>query len=137
VTEGKPGTVMAAYNQINGVTATENTWLLTDVLRGEWGFEGLVVSDWGAVANRVAAAKAGLDLQMPYAGESSDQSLVDAVVSGDLDEEVLERIAQRASYMVEKYPGTAKKRVNMDAHHKLAGKAAEQSIVLLQNDGEI
>lgn len=137
VTEAKPGTVMAAYNQINGVTATENSWLLEDVLRKEWGFEGLVVSDWGAVADRVAAAKAGLDLQMPYAGESSDKSLVDAVISGEMDEAVLERMADRVTEMVAKYPGTAKKRINIDAHHRLAGKAAEQSIVLLQNVGDV
>ena len=80
-----PRTVMCSYNKINGIYASENRWLLTELLRDEWGFEGLVVSDWGAVNDRVAALVAGLDLEMPPSG--TDDEIVTAVRSGTLDEE--------------------------------------------------
>jgi beta-glucosidase len=76
VTEAGPAAVMAAYNRINGVPASENRWLLTDVLRAEWGFEGVVVSDWGGVGDRVAALAAGLDLQMPGPDDAHDAAIV-------------------------------------------------------------
>ena len=81
VTQAKPWTVMCAYNRVNGVLASQHHWLLTEVLRGEWGYEGLVVSDWGAVADRVEAVRAGLDLTMPGPDPDGDQRLVDAVLS--------------------------------------------------------
>ncbi len=90
VTQAQPWTVMCSYNRINGVYASQNRWLLTDVLRGEWGFEGLVVSDWGAVDDRVAAVAAGLDLTMPGPADAGDQALVDAVGDGRLDPALLQ-----------------------------------------------
>jgi beta-glucosidase len=90
VTEAQPWTVMCSYNRINGIHASQNSWLLTDVLRGEWGFEGLVVSDWGAVAQRVPALRAGLDLEMPTSSGRTDTQIVAAITDGTLDEGVLD-----------------------------------------------
>ena len=86
VKEAQPWTVMCSYNKINGVFASENPWLLTDVLRKEWGFEGYVMSDWGAVSDRVAGVAAGLDLEMPASGGINDAKIVEAVKNGALDE---------------------------------------------------
>ena len=90
VTEAQPWTVMCSYNRVNGTHASQHPWLLTEVLRDEWGFEGVVVSDWGAVHDRVAAVAAGLDLEMPPQLGWSDRALVEAVRAGDLDEAVLD-----------------------------------------------
>jgi beta-glucosidase len=96
VTEAKPWMVMCSYNKVNGTYASEHPWLLTDVLRTEWGFDGVVVSDWGAVNDRVAALRAGLDLQMPATGgHVTDAEIVAAVRAGDLDEAVLDRAVER------------------------------------------
>ena len=95
VTTAEPWTVMAAYNKINGVHAAQNRWLLTKVLREEWGFDGLVVSDWGAVWDPVAAAAAGLDLEMPTTSGASAARLVEAVKAGRLEEAVLDRAVAR------------------------------------------
>ena len=91
VKKAQPWTVMCSYNRINGVYASENKWLLTDVLRDEWGFEGYVMSDWGAVSNRVAGVAAGLDLEMPSSGGINDRKIVNAVLSGKLDEKVVDQ----------------------------------------------
>src|SRR4051794_24581971 len=85
VTTAAPWTVMAAYNRINGVHAAQNGWLLTEILRQEWGFDGVVMSDWGAVTDPVDAVAAGLDLEMPSTGDLSPAKLVDAVKTGRLD----------------------------------------------------
>ena len=95
VTQAKPWTVMCAYNRVNGVHASQHRWLLTEVLRDEWGFDGLVVSDWGAVHDRVAALAAGLDLEMPPNLGISDVAIVEAVKSGALDESVLDTAVAR------------------------------------------
>ena len=95
VKNAQPWTVMCAYNKVNGTYASENHWLLTEVLRDEWAFEGLVVSDWGAVHDRVPALAAGLDLQMPAAGPRPDEEIVAAVRDGSLDEAVLDVAARR------------------------------------------
>lgn len=135
VTAARPWTVMCAYNRINGVYAAENTWLLSTVLREEWGFDGAVVSDWGAVRDRVAAVAAGLDLEMPGGNGASDADVVAAVEAGTLDATVVARAADRvatlAARVTEKCSSTA--HFDVDAHHDLAREAAARSIVLLQN----
>jgi beta-glucosidase len=135
VTEARPWLVMCAYNKVNGVYASQHRWLLTEVLRGEWGFDGLVVSDWGAVHDRVAAVVAGLDLEMPPDLGVSDRAIVDAVAAGDLDEAVLDQAAARVLHLVER--ARTREPVDLDAaaHHALARRAAAQSLVLLKNDG--
>ncbi|MBD7957652.1 glycoside hydrolase family 3 C-terminal domain-containing protein [Microbacterium sp. Sa4CUA7] len=139
VTEARPWTVMCSYNRINGVYASEDPWLLTRVLRDEWGFEGLVVSDWGAVEDRVAGVVAGLDLEMPASGGRTDAQLVAAVEDGTLDEAAVRLAASRVIDLVERAdrrpaaPGP----LDVDAHHALAREAAGRSIVLLKNDGAV
>ena len=139
VTETQPWTVMCSYNRINGVHASQDPWLLTDLLRGEWGFEGLVVSDWGAVAQRVPALRAGLDLEMPSSGGRTDAQIVAAITDGTLDEGVLDRAVTRVLELVAK--ATARPPVSgpldVDAHHRLAREAAGRSIVLLKNDDSL
>ncbi|WP_067137212.1 glycoside hydrolase family 3 C-terminal domain-containing protein [Microtetraspora malaysiensis] len=137
VEDARPWTVMCAYNRINGVYASENPWLLTRVLREEWGFTGLVVSDWGAVADRVASLKAGLDLEMPSSGGRTDAQVVAAVRDGELDEDTLDTAAARVLDLVRKAqarPAVAGP-LDVEAHHALAREAAGRSIVLLKNDG--
>lgn len=136
VEDAQPKTVMCSYNRINGVYASENRWLLTDVLRGEWGFEGLVVSDWGAVGDRVAALRAGLDLEMPGNGGQSDAALVAAVGDGSLDEDEVDVSAARVARLAAGWARTERVEgpLDVDAHHALAREAASRSIVLLKND---
>lgn len=135
VTQARPWTVMAAYNKINGVYATQNRWLLTEVLRGEWGFDGLVVSDWGAVSDRVAAVAAGLDLAMPGPDDVRDAELVQAVLDGQLDPALLERAASRVIALTERAAARQPGSYDADAHHALAREIAGRAIVLLKNDG--
>lgn len=137
---GRPWTIMCAYNRINGVYAAENQWLLTQVLRAEWGFDGVVMSDWGAVGDRVEALLAGLDLEMPATGGRTDRQLVDAVQNGTLDGEVLDRTADRMLLLAARtttQEDTDATPVDFDAHHELAREAATRSIVLLKNDGGV
>ncbi|MET7645446.1 glycoside hydrolase family 3 C-terminal domain-containing protein [Streptomyces sp. NPDC005426] len=138
VRRDRPWSVMASYNGVNGVPASENTRLLTGILRGEWGFDGIVMSDWGAVRDRVAALRAGLDLQMPGTGGRTDLEVVAAVESGALDEAVLDlaverlvRFAQRTTQPV------GSSTIDVDGHHRLAGRAADQCVVLLKNDSAL
>ncbi|MFC9972251.1 glycoside hydrolase family 3 C-terminal domain-containing protein [Spirillospora sp. NPDC127200] len=134
VREAAPFMVMSSYNRINGVYASEDPWLLTELLRGEWGFDGLVVSDWGAVNDRVAALAAGLDLEMPPTG--TDAEIVEAVRSGRLDEAVVTRAADRLRTLAERVASAERHQDwDVDAHHELAREAARGSAVLLKNDG--
>ncbi|MFK3668787.1 glycoside hydrolase family 3 C-terminal domain-containing protein [Leifsonia aquatica] len=137
VQDAQPWTVMCSYNRINGVYASEDPWLLTKVLRDEWGFDGVVVSDWGAVNDRVSALAAGLDLEMPSSGGVTDAQLVAAVRDGSLDESVLDTGAQRVIDLVQKAVDNADADASydVDAHHALAREVAGRSIVLLKNDG--
>ena len=135
VTAARPWLVMCSYNKVNGEYASQHRWLLTDVLREEWGFDGLVVSDWGAVHDRVAALRAGLDLEMPPKLGVSDRAIVDAVAAGDLDEAVLDRAAARVLRLVLRSRRRQPADLDAAAHHALARRAAAQSLVLLKNDG--
>jgi beta-glucosidase len=140
VEEAQPWTVMCSYNRINGVYASEDRWLLTSVLREEWGFGGVVVSDWGAVNDRVAGIEAGLDLEMPTSNGLTDAQVVEAVKNGSLDEGVLDAAAGRVLELVRRAQaggGAAKGRLDVEKHHALAREAAGRSIVLLKNEGRI
>lgn len=140
VQDAQPWTVMCSYNRINGVYASEDPWLLTDVLRDEWGFEGLVVSDWGAVNERVAGIAAGLDLEMPSSNGVTDAQIVAAVQDGSLDESVVDVAAGRVIDLVRKSQagaGSIEGPLDVDAHHALAREAAGRSIVLLKNEGDL
>ncbi len=139
VTTAHPWTVMCSYNRINGVYASQNPWLLTTVLRDEWGFDGLVVSDWGAVDDRVEGLRAGLDLEMPASGGRTDAQIVAAVRSGDLDEAVLDVTAGRVADLVARAVAGHREEAtyDVDAHHALAREAAAAGVVLLRNEGDL
>ncbi|MDS2172127.1 glycoside hydrolase family 3 C-terminal domain-containing protein [Nesterenkonia sp. CL21] len=140
IASARPWTVMSAYNKINGVSASEDPWLLTEVLRDQWGFDGLVISDWFAVGDRVEALRAGLDLEMPTTGGASQEQVIAAVQEGDLDEAALDRCAARVVELVQKVQAGARTPavdVDVQAHHALAREAAARSAVLLKNDDEI
>lgn len=137
VRSAQPWTIMCSYNKLNGVQVSEHRWLLTDVLRGEWGFEGLVVSDWGAVWDRVAALQAGLDLEMP-AHPFHERAVVAAYEAGRIDEQTIDTAYTRVERVLRRAADTladAPKGFDVDGHHALARQAAEQAIVLLSNDG--
>jgi len=139
VEDAEPSTVMCSYNRINGVYASEDPWLLTKVLRDEWGFDGIVVSDWGAVNDRVAGVAAGLDLEMPSSRGRTDAEIVAAVREGRLDEAALDLVVERLLRLVRKARARAAVEgpLDVDAHHALAREVAGRSIVLLKNDGAI
>lgn len=147
VTRAQPWTVMCSYNRINGTYAAEHPWLLTDLLRGEWGFDGLVVSDWGAVNDRVAGVAAGLDLEMPSSGGVNTERIIAAVRSGELAEADLDRAVTRVLTLVTRAlagagaggsgaEGSAAG-VDFAAHHELAREVAAEAAVLLTNNGAL
>ncbi|KJL27434.1 Thermostable beta-glucosidase B [Microbacterium azadirachtae] len=136
VKDAQPWTVMCSYNKINGVYASQDPWLLTQVLRDEWGFDGLVVSDWGAVNDRVAALVAGLDLEMPGSDGAPDAAVATAAASDPAVAAALDASAGRVLDLVGRAldrPAVAGP-LDVDAHHALAREAAGRSIVLLKND---
>lgn len=135
VQDANPWTVMCSYNRIFGEFASQNGLLLTYILRDEWGFEGLVVSDWGAVVDRVLALQAGLDLQMPSAGALPDERVAAAVREGTISEETLNKSAVLVTELILKAQAREPFRYDVDAHHMLARKIATQSAVLLKNEG--
>lgn len=139
VKESKPWTVMCSYNRINGVYSSENKRLLTDILRDEWGFDGLVMSDWGAVNDRVEGIKAGLDLEMPTSYEKNDRLIVEAVKSGRLNESELDKCVRRILEMIDRYLENAEPETlwDMNRHHELARRIESECIVLLKNDDEV
>lgn len=139
VKESQPWTVMCAYNLVNGVQASENKRILTDILRDEWGFKGLVVSDWGAVKDRVKGIMAGLDLEMPSSGGAYDQIVIDAVRSGELPEEDLDKCTQRVLELVFKAIENRNDEAvwDKDLDHLLARDVAKECMVLLKNENRI
>lgn len=138
VKKSQPYTVMCSYNKINGTYASENPWLLTKVLRDEWGFKGYVMSDWGAVNDRVEGLKAGLELEMPASGGINDAEIVKAVQEGTLDEAILDRAVERILNIVFEYVDNRKEQpLTLEEDHEFAQKVAEESIVLLKNEEAI
>jgi beta-glucosidase len=135
----QPWTVMCSYNKINGTYACENGYLMTDILKNEWGHEGLVVTDWGAMNERVAGLKAGVELEMPGTRNGNDAKIVAAVEAGQLDEAVLDRAVERILALIFKAAATLGEdfTCDMQAHHALARRAAAEGAVLLKNDGDI
>lgn len=138
VKQAKPWTLMCSYNKINGVYSSDNEWLLNKVLREEWGFEGFVMTDWGAVHDRVTGLKAGLELEMPSSGGVNDQKIVEAVREGRLDEAVLDRAVERILNVISRYlenrnPGV----FDREKDHALAREVAARCMVLLKNEGDI
>ena len=134
VKEAQPWTVMASYNKVHGVHSTANKEALTEILRKEWGFEGVVVSDWGATHDRPGVIAAGCDLTMP--GEGDDDEVVAAVRNGELDEKDLDACCVRLLELIFKAAESAKGGVlDLEAGHAAARKAAAETMVLLKNDG--
>ncbi len=138
VKEGGAKAIMSSYNQVNGTYANENAHLLTEILRGEWGFDGMVVTDWGGDNDHTEGVKAGSNLVMPVPGPDCAIGLVEAVKTGKISEKVLderlEELLKQVFSLTESVAATPKS-FDVDAHHKIAEKCAEGSIVLLDNDG--
>ena len=139
VKKAQPWTVMCSYNRINGVYASEDPWLLTEVLRNDWGFEGYVMSDWGAVSTRAAGVKAGLDLEMPASGGVNDRKVMQAVLTGRLDEKYVDLACERILNINYRYLENAKPHTPWDkeADHELSAKIAGECMVLLKNEENI
>ncbi len=136
VKEGKPSTVMCAYNKINDIHCSDNKQLLTTILRDEWGFDGMVVTDWGAMNDRIEAFKAGCDLNMPGGSNYMEKNVVEAVQQGSLSEEDIDKSVERILNVVFQTNDLLKKETKFDVeeHHKLAVYAATQGVVLLKNE---
>ncbi len=138
VKRAKPATVMCAYNRINGTYCSENKWLLTDVLRDEWGFDGVVMSDWGAVRDRVAGIRAGQDLEMPGDTDICRRRILDALADGSLPPEDLDKACRNILRWIDRYVKNADPApVDWDSHHALAAEIAADCAVLLKNDGTL
>lgn len=139
VKQSQPWTVMCAYNKVNGEYCSENKYLLTDILKEEWGHEGFVVSDWGAVNERAEGLAAGLELEMPTSGGAGDRRIVKAVKSGKLPESVLDQAVERLLTIIFKAVDNQKANAVYDKeeHHLLARKVAGECAVLLKNNGQL
>lgn len=135
VKKSAPWTLMCSYNRINGVYSSENEWLLTKVLRDDWGYKGMVMTDWGAVHKRVDGVKAGLELEMPSSGGKNDRKIVEAVRNGELDEKKVDEACELILNMIaeseKKTPGV----YDRDNDHIKAVEIASDCMVLLKNDG--
>ena len=139
VREGHPGALMTSYNQVNGIYSNENPHLLQDILRGEWDYNGLVITDWGGSNDHVEGVRAGSDLEMPNPGMDSARQLVEAVRSGRLPEAAVDACAARVLRAAPTLNETRKPsgQWNKTAHHALAYRAAAESSVLLKNEDGI
>ena len=140
VKEGHPKSIMSSYNRINGTYANDDAWLLTDVLRKEWGFDGFVVTDWGGSNDHAQAVRAGGNLEMPGTGGDSDREIFAALEAGTLTEaEVDQRVDELLDVVLSTHAATADgpKEFDVEAHHALARKAAAETAVLLKNEEDI
>ena len=137
VKQSQPWTIMTAYNRINGTYCSENKWLMEDVARGEWGFEGMFVTDWGAMYDPVESYRNGQELEMPGSCNGTDKLVLAAVENGQLSQQTLDEHAVRVVELILKSAKAKKQKVTCDmaAHLKLAQHIAEESAVLLKNDG--
>ncbi len=137
VKEGHPSTVMCAYNKINGEHCSDNKMLLDNILRKEWGFDGIVVTDWGAMSDRIKGFEASCDLNMPGGSEYMEREVIQAVKEGKLSEAIIDENVDRMLELILKCAAnrrTEKKEFDMDSHHKVARYAAEEGMVLLKNE---
>ncbi|QUI21624.1 glycoside hydrolase family 3 C-terminal domain-containing protein [Vallitalea pronyensis] len=139
VMDAKPWTVMCSYNKINGTYASESRKYLTEILRDEWGFDGYVVSDWGATADRVQGIIAGMDLEMPSSAGINDRRIVEAVKNGELDEDLLDQTVERILTINYRYLENAKPDTKWDkeAQHALSAHLAAECMVLLKNEDHV
>ena len=137
--KAQPWTVMCSYNRINGVYSSDNKRLLSDILRDEWGYKGLVVSDWNAVNDRVQGIRAGLDLEMPACGGRTDKEIVEAVNKGELSMEELDKVVERVLNLVDLCDKNLEKdyKADYEKAHEVARYAAQESIVLLKNEKKV
>ena len=137
--KAQPWTVMCSYNRVNGVYSSDNKKLLTDILRDEWGYKGLVVSDWNAVNDRVQGIRAGLDLEMPACGGRTDREIVKAVQDGTLSMEELDKVVERVLNLVDLCDKNLEKdyKADYEKAHEVARFAAQESIVLLKNEKKV
>ena len=137
VKNSKPWSIMSAYVRLNGVYCTENKYLLDDILRKEWGFNGIVISDWGAENDRVSGIKAGQELEMPAGSGDGVNEIINAVKSGEFKESELDKIVDRILTIALRGKNNKIKQYNQEKHHKLAEEIAEDAIVLLKNENNI
>lgn len=139
VTVAKPWTMMGSYNKLNGTYLCENELILSDILRDEWGFDGFVVTDWGAMNDRVEGLKAGCELEMPSLSDRTDKEIMAAVQNGELDESILDRAVERFLTVVLKYWDNRDEKAIFDknADHQIARELAEESSILLKNQDKI
>ena len=137
VKKAQPWTVMCSYNKINGVYSADNEWLLTDVLRKDWGFEGYVMTDWGAVNDRVQGVRAGLELEMPGDTKGNDAKIVAAVKNGELDEKLVDQAVERLLRICYMYQDNKQEGVVFDRNkdHEISAAVEAECAVLLENNG--
>ena len=135
IKEGKPHTVMCAYNKVNGTYCSENKWLLSDVLRDDWGFKGAVMTDWGAMHDRVKSLQAGLDLEMPGDAAICRKWIIEGVNSGELDIQDIDKAVRNVLDLISKYENQEKAEADFAMHNALCAEIAEDCAVLLKNDG--
>ncbi len=131
----QPHAVMCAYNKVNGTYCSENSELINGILREEWGFDGVVMTDWGAMHDRVKALKAGIDLEMPGDTLICKKQLYDALKNGDLDGRTVDKSVQRVINLSKRYNNNTQIKADFEKHHELAGVIAQESAVLMKNDG--
>lgn len=139
VKEGKPKTVMCAYNKINGTYLSDNNYILRDILRDEWGFDGVVVTDWGAMNDKIEAFKAGLELEMPSSAKMFDKMVIDAVNDGSLSEDYVNEAVDRILSLIKQCTLGRREnfKFNREEHHDLAKEIAIEGSVLLKNEDNI
>ena len=138
IREGHPKTIMTSYNLVNGIYANENAHLVDEILRGEWQFDGAVVTDWGGGNDYTEGVRAGCNLEMPGCGDDSAIQLIEAVKAGRIDEKLVDqRVAELLKLVMETSQARKQQKTDFDAHHVLAQQAAEEAIVLLKNNNSV